>query len=215
MTLALFFKSAPSCLSLPSHIDTHTHIEKLTSQHVSAHRDSIQYEVNVSGDFQSSQGGRGWLCELACVCEYDFLSVHCKAMSLLWYCSGVATQANLEQTLRVTVTFKNNLPLSYKIDNRFVTFSGSLFLALCEPLNSYLSIGKDKDRLYMCQHIYLYLYVFLWHIQNVAMRKNAYNRTLDLASHHSRFLRIAFISYHHNLLTHAIRILKSQIKAKR
>lgn len=143
MTLGLSFKTCTIPLEpTVSHTDTS---KKLTSQQC-AHRDSIQYEVNVSGDFQSSQGGRGWLCELACVCECDFLSAHCKAMSLLRYCSGVATQANLEQTLRVTVTFKNNLPLSHKIDNIFVTFSGSPFLALCEPLCSYLWIEKNKDK---------------------------------------------------------------------
>lgn len=98
-------------------------------------RDSLQYEFNASGDFFKESRWQMlimWACDCVYVCVCD------AAMSLLQSRSEAATQADLGQTLRVTVTFKNNLPQSRKIDNIFVTFSGSPFPALCEPLCSYL-----------------------------------------------------------------------------
>lgn len=65
-------------------------------------------------------------------------------------------QADLGQTLRVAVTFENDLPLSCKIDNIFVTFPRlTIFCPLCKPVCSYLQTEKDKD-IYMCANISSY-----------------------------------------------------------
>lgn len=147
-----------------------------------------------------------WLCVCVCVCD--------AAMSLLQSRSEAATQADLGQTLRVTVTFKNNLPQSRKIDNIFVTFSGSPFPALCEPLCSYLWREKDKD---ICVPTYLSISIFLSlthsYCYDVGERIASAHRIWHRITHVCTHTTVAFISHHRALLAHAIKTLKSQIKA--
>lgn len=69
----------------------------------------------------------------------------CVRVRLMQSCSGAAPQANLSQTLRMTVTFKNNLPLSHKIDDVFVTFSVSLVPALQPPHPPMYYLRTEKD----------------------------------------------------------------------
>lgn len=113
---------------------------------------------------------RACVCVCARVCPFD------AAMSLLQSCSGAAPQANLRQTSRVTVTFKNNLPLSRKIDNIFVTFSVSLVPALCKPLCSYLRTGKDKD-IYVPTYPSISIFLSLTHSYCYVVRKSVHVRT--------------------------------------
>lgn len=118
------------------HQNWHLSVHVLVS---SFSRGSRQYRLNAPGDFSSSQGGGCWLrglaCLLACVCVCPFDT----AMSLLLSCLGAATRADLGQTLRVTVTFKNNLPLSRKERQCICHFLQlSIPFALCKPLCSYL-----------------------------------------------------------------------------
>lgn len=92
------------------------------------------------------------LLAFVCVCAFD------AAMSLLLSCLGAATRADLGQTLRVTVTFKNNLPLSRKDRQCICHFLRlSIPFALCKPSMQLSPKGK-KIKIYMCQHTYLYLY---------------------------------------------------------
>lgn len=137
-------------------------------------RGSRQYGVNAPGDFSSSQGGGCWLrglaCLLACLLAFVCVCAFDAAMSLLLSCLGAATRADLGQTLRVTVTFKNNLPLSRKDRQCICHFLRlSIPFALCKPSMQLSPKGK-KIKIYMCQHTYLYLYFSLWHVHAVTTR---------------------------------------------
>lgn len=87
------------------------------------------------------------------VCDFFFFCSLDRVMILLQSSLRAPAQADLGQTLRAAVTFENDLPLSCKIDNIFVTFPRlTIFCPLCKPVCSYLQTEKDKD-VYVCQHI--------------------------------------------------------------
>lgn len=89
------------------------------------------------------------------VCDFFFFCSRDRVMILLQSSLRAPAQADLGQTLRAAVTFENDLPLSCKIDNIFVTFPRlTIFCPLCKPVCSYLQTEKDKD-VYVCQHIQL------------------------------------------------------------
>lgn len=102
-----------------------------------------------------------WACLLACLLAFVCVCAFDAAMSLLLSCLGAATRADLGQTLRVSVTFKNNLPLSRKDRQCICHFLRlSIPFALCKPSMQLSPKGK-KIKIYMCQHTYLYLYFSL------------------------------------------------------
>lgn len=103
-----------------------------------------------------------WACLLACLLAFVCVCAFDAAMSLLLSCLGAATRADLGQTLRVTVTFKNNLPLSRKDRQCICHFLRlSIPFALCKPSMQLSPKGKKDKDIYVPTHLSISIFLSL------------------------------------------------------
>lgn len=148
---------------------------------------SLQYGVNASGDFSSSQGGRCWLRGLACLLACLRVCVH---LTQQWVSSFLVWERRhgptWDRPWESPWHLKTTSHCLAKTDNIFVTFSGSLLPLPSANLYVVISEGKkDKD---ISVPTYLSISIFLSLTCSCSYRAGETHAHMQhLASHHSRF----------------------------